>query len=44
VVYGYSVAFAISARLLALGAIVSAVFISARKTDVTADLLGTVTA
>ena len=33
VVRGYSVAFAISAGLLALGAVVSAIFISGRKTD-----------
>jgi len=39
VVHGYSVAFAISAGLLALGAIVSAVFISARKTDLPSDLV-----
>jgi hypothetical protein len=37
-VHGYSVAFAISAGLLALGAIVSAVFISARKTDLPSDV------
>ena len=39
VVHGYSVAFAISAGLLALGAIVSAVFISARKADLPSDLV-----
>jgi len=39
VVHGYAVAFAISAGLLAVGAIVSAVFISARKTDLPSDLV-----
>ncbi len=41
-VHGYSVAFAIGAGLLALGAVVSAVFISGSKTDLlSSDLMET---